>query len=230
MEPIIASVLIVAMVGGVGAWVVVSNRKRKATLAAFEAPLADRGWAFTERWDDAAAGLTVIPFNAGNHRRCEDVIRSGDGAVVSFSYYWTTGSGDNKNRHTRRVTMLRGGPLLPRLEVEADTIVAKIRAAAAGGDHNVELAEFNKAWSVRATDERVSHAVLHPLMIDRFMQPDLWGRSVFFEAGHVGLVDYVVQLENIVTHTDAAVAILREIEALIPNFLRTDSAKDAGPS
>jgi hypothetical protein len=61
-------------------------------------------------------------------------------------------------------------------------------------------------------------------MIERFMKPDLLGRSVFFEKGRIGLVDYVVQLEDIVTHTDVSVAVLREIEALIPDFLRAEFA------
>ncbi len=224
MEPIIATVLMIVMVGGVGAWIVIEGRRRKATTAALAEPLSARGWTLAERGDHVAAGLTVVPFGAGSQRRCEDVIQSRDKDIVSFTYRWTTGSGKNKNHHTRRVTMLMGGPNLPKLEVEADTVIAKMRAVASGGDHNVELAEFNKAWSVRATDERAGHAVLHPLMIDRFMQPDLWGRAVFFERGGVGLVDYVVQFEDIVTHTDAAVATLRDIDRLIPEFLRAEFA------
>ncbi len=222
MEPIIATVLIIGMVGGVGAWVVIDGRRRKATTAALAAPLSERGWTLAVRGDQVVAGLSVVPFGAGSQRRCEDVIQSRDKGIVSFTYRWTTGSGKHKNSHTRRVTMILGGPKLPRLEVEADTMVAKMRAAASGGDHNVELAEFNKAWSVRATDERVGHAVIHPLMIDRLMQPDLMGRSVFFENGRIGLVDYVVQLEDIVIHTDSAVATLRDIDALIPDFLRSE--------
>ena len=79
MEPIIATVLIIGMVGGVG---------------------------------------------AGSQRRCEDVIQSRDKNIVSFTYRWTTGSGEHKNHHTRRVTMLLGGPKLPKLEVDADTVIA----------------------------------------------------------------------------------------------------------
>jgi len=224
MEPIIATVLIMVMIGGVGAWVVSDGRKRKATTAALAEPLSARGWTLAERGDQVAAGLTVVPFGAGSQRRCEDVIQSRDKDVVSFTYRWTTGSGKHKNHHTRRVTMLMGGPKLPKLEVDADTVIAKLRAAASGGHHNIELAEFNKAWSVRLTDERVGQAVIHPLMIDRFMQPDLFGRSVFFEKGRIGLVDYVVQFEDIVIHTDAAVATLRDIDRLIPEFLRAEFA------
>ncbi len=224
MEPIIATVLVIGMVGGVGAWVVLDGRKRKAATAALAAPLSERGWTLTARGDQVAAGLSVVPFGAGSQRRCEDVIQSRDKGIVSFTYRWTTGSGEHKNHHTRRVTMLLGGPKLPKLEVDADTVVAKLRAAVSGGDHNVELAEFNKAWSVRATDERVGHAVIHPLMIDRFMKPDLVGRSVFFEKGRIGLVDYVVKLEDIVIHADAAVATLHDIDRLIPELLRAEFA------
>jgi len=224
MEPVIATVLVVGMIGGVGAWVILDARKRKAATVALAGPLAERSWSLATRGDQVVAGLSSVPFGSGAHRRCEDVIRSSDKSVVSFTYRWTTGSGEHKNNQARRVTMLVGSLKLPKLEVEADTVVSKTRKAAAGGDHDVELAEFTKAWSVRATDERVGHAVLHPAMVERFMKPDLMGRSVFFEKGRIGLVDHVVQLDDIVRHTDAAIATLREVDALIPDSLRAEFA------
>ena len=98
--------------------------------------------------------------------------------------------------------MLMGGPKVPKLEVEAGSVPANVRAA----------------------DERIGQTLLHPQMMERLMQPDLKGRSVFFERGRIGLVDDVVPLDDIVVHTDVAVAALREIDALIPVALRAEFA------
>ena len=65
---------------------------------------------------------------------------------------------------------------------------------------------------------------MHPQMIDRLKEPDLVGRSVFFEKGRIGLVDEAVPLADIVIHTDVSVAALREIDALIPVTLRAEFA------
>jgi hypothetical protein len=50
------------------------------------------------------------------------------------------------------------------------------------------------------------------------------GRSVFFEKGRIGLVDEAVPLDDIVAHTDVSVAVLREIDALIPVGVRAEFA------
>jgi len=217
MEPIIATVLVVAMVGGIGTWVVLDARKRKAATVSLVAPLAERGWTLAVRGDQVVAGLSAAPLGAGRQRRCEDVIRSHDKSIVSFTYRWTAGSGEHKSQQARRVVMLTGRPKLPKLEVASGKV-----DAAAGGDWSLEQAEFPTGWSVRAVDGRVGHAVLHSQMIERFMQPDLLGRSVFFEEGRIGLVDDAVQLDDIVLHTDAAVATLQGVEALIPDFSRAE--------
>ena len=202
MEPIIATVLVLGMVGGVGTWVVLDARKRKAATTSLAVPLAERGWTLVARLDQVVARLTSEPFGAGSQRRCEEVIRSADKSVVSFTYRWTTGSGSQKSHHARRVTMLMGGPKLPKLEVEGGAVPTNARAA----------------------DERIGQMLLHPQMMERLVQPDLKGRSVFFERGRIGLVDDVVPLDDIVIHTDVAVAALREIDALIPVALRAEFA------
>jgi hypothetical protein len=202
MDPIIAAVLVIGMVGGVGTWVVLDARKRKAATASLTAPLSERAWNLTVRGDQVVAGLTAAPFGVGSQRRCEDVIRSSDKRVASFTYRWTTGAREQKVDHKKRVTMLIGGPKLPTLEVEAGAVPTTTRAA----------------------DERVGQAIMNPQMIDRFKQPDLMGRSVFFEKGRIGLVDEAVPLDDIVAHTDVSVAVLREIDALIPVGVRAEFA------
>jgi|GEM_PF-2163123 len=217
METVIAVILLVGLVGAVGAWVVLDARKRKAVTATLVAPLAERGWTLAVRGDQMAAALSSAPFSTGSQRRCEDVIRSAGKSVVSFTYQWSTGSGKGRVHHSRRVTMLVGGLKLPKLEVETN-------AATAGGELGSQSVDFATAWIVRATDEHARQAILHERMRDRFMEPDLMGRSVFFEKGRIGLVDHVVPLEDIVLHTDAAVATLQDIESLIPDSLRVEFA------
>lgn len=202
MDPIIAAVLVIGMVGGVGTWVVLDARKRKAATASLTAPLSERGWNLAVRGDQVVAGLTSAPFGVGSQRRCEDVIRSSDKRLASFTYKWTTGSGEQKIDHTKRVTMILGGPKLPKLEVAAGAVPT----------------------TTRATDERVGQAIMHPQMIDRLKEPDLVGRSVFFEKGRIGLVDEAVPLADIVIHTDVSVAVLREIDTLIPVAVRAEFA------
>ena len=200
MEPIIATVLVMGMVGGVGTWVALDARKRRAATSALVGPLAERKWNLATRGDQIVAGLTSEPFGTGSHRRCEDVIRSADKDTVSFTYRWTTGSGERRHEHAKRVTMILGGPKMPKLEVEAGT----------------------EPPTARASDERVRDAVLNAHMWERLMQPDLKGRTVFFEKGRIGLVDEAVTLDDIVIHTDVAAAALREIDALIPSTVRAE--------
>ena len=207
MDPIVAAVLVLGMVGGVGAWVVLDARKRKAATLSLIAPLSERGWNLAVRGDQVVAGLTSAPFGAGIHRRCEDVIRSSDKRVASFTYRWTTGSGEQKTDHKKRVTMILGGAKFPKLEIEAGAVPTNAVPT-----------------NARAADERVGQAVMHPQMMARLMEPDLVGRSVFFEKGRIGLVDEAVQLADIVMHTDVSVAVLREIEGLIPDAVRAEFA------
>lgn len=221
MEQVIASVLMLAMIAGVGAWLVVENRSRKAALSKVQAEIADTDLSFVERDNSLFVGLTVNPFELGLRRSANEVLRNEAGTFASFTYRWSTGS-SKRNEHTRRVTWIKAGPVLPRLEVEPDTAVAKVRTAVEGGDHDVELSDFNKAWSVRASDDRVGHAVLHPRMIERLMKDDLYGRTVFFEDGRIGVVDYVIQLADLADHAVVTRALLEQLADLIPDHLRKE--------
>lgn len=212
-------IVVVVFIGGLVAFFWWLAAKRKSEVAGLQPQLTPHGWTWSDRDDQAFAGLTVLPFERGHSQRAHDVIRGAQPAMLAFTYRWTTGSGDNRNRHVRRVTMLKAGPVIPRTEVEPDTVVAKLETAAAGGDLNVELEDFNKAWSVRASDQRISHALLHPRMIERLMQPDLFGRGVFFENGWIGIVDYVVQVRDMVDHARNTLAVASDIADLIPAHL-----------
>jgi hypothetical protein len=212
-------ILLVVVTGAIVGFFWWLAAKRRSDVAGLTPHLQQHGWTWAERDDQVFAGLTAIPFGRGHSQRAHEVIQGTEPVMRAFTFRWTTGSGDNRNRHVRRVTMIKAGPVIPLTEVEPDTVVAKLETAAAGGDLNVELADFNKAWSVRATDQRISHALLHPRMIERFMQPDLYGRGVFFEQGWIGVIDHVVQVRDVVDHTRSTLAIASDLADLIPPHL-----------
>jgi hypothetical protein len=214
-----AAIVFVLFVAGMIAYIVWVLRKRKNELALVKTEAQSRNWQFMERDDSRATGFESLPFGRGHSQHASDVLTDDAGSFSSFTYTWRTGSGDSKNSHTRRITALQSGAFIPRTEVEPQTIVAKVETAAAGGDLDVELADFNRAWSVRAADPRVSHALLHPRMVERIMAPDLVGRGIFFEGGYVAIVDYVIQTPQLVAHTEVTIAILEELGALIPGHL-----------
>jgi hypothetical protein len=219
-----AAIVVIIFVLGMVGFVVWLVLKRKADVAGLRTEVEQHGWSLVERDDALVEGYVSLPFGRGHAQHARDVIRGDSPTFVAFTYLWRTGSGDSKNSHTRQVTMLAAGPVLPRTEVEPQTIVARAETAAAGGDLDVELADFNRAWSVRSEDTRVSHALLHPRMVERIMQPDLFGRGIFFENGRVAIVDHVVQVPHLAEHTAATLVILQELADLIPPHLARDYA------
>jgi hypothetical protein len=217
MESIGTVVVVVLVIGAIVGFLVWSARKRKVEVATVSAAVAARGWTWAENDNSVFAGLAPMMFGAGRNQRADDVVKGPD--FVAYSFRWITGQGDRKDTHTRRVTMVRTPVRLPMMEVVPQNVVTAIETAASGGDLDVELAAFNKAWSVRSTEQSVSHAVLHPRMIERFMDPQMRFRGVFFDAGWIGIVDNVVPTATLADHAESTVAVAREIEALLPPHL-----------
>ncbi len=214
LGPLLVTVLIVGAMFAFFFWL---SRKRKGEVAAARAATVARGWTWVERDDTVFAGLTPLMFSAGQRQWADDVIKAPD--FVAYSFHWVTGRGDRKDTHSRRVAMLKTGVRLPMMEVVPQTIVSAAETAITSGDMDVELAAFNRAWSVRTTVAPVAHAVLHPRMIERFMDPGMKFRSVFFDQGWIGIVDNVVNTAAVVDHAVDAVAVAREVEALVPPHL-----------
>lgn len=214
MEAIGTIVVVVLVVGAIVGFFVWSARKRKAEVATLSAAVTARSWAWAENDNSVFAGLTPMMFSAGRDQRADDVVKGPD--FVAYSFRWVTGQGDRKDTHTRRVTMVRTPVRVPMMEVVPQNVVASIETAASGGDMDVELAAFNKAWSVRSTEQSVAHAVLHPRMVERFMDAQMRFRGVFLDAGWIGIVDNAVPTATLAEHAESTVAVAREIEALIP--------------
>jgi len=224
LGPLVIVVLVVAAIVVFFWWLA---RKRKGEVAAASAAASARGWTWVGKDDSVFAGLTPLMFGEGQRRWADDVVKGDD--FVAYSFHWVTGRGDRKDTHTRRVTMVSTGVQLPMMEVVPQTVVSSVETAMSGGDMDVELAAFNKGWSVRSTVAPAAHAVLHPRMIERLMDPAMRFRSVFFDQGRIGIVDLVVQTPDLIDHATATVAIAKEIQALVPpHVVREYGGSDAG--
>ncbi|MCC2315789.1 DUF3137 domain-containing protein [Cellulomonas xiejunii] len=141
-------------------------------------------WARANGWDyaryDAALERiqTGAPFSTGDsHAAMEVMRRDWQGwPAVSFTYRWTTGSGKDQSTHFAHVVALRLPADLPRLDVTPEGVGARLRKLAGGKDLQLELEAFNREYRVVAADERTAHAVLHPRLMERLLQPHLVGR------------------------------------------------------
>lgn len=141
-------------------------------------------WARTHGWDYVRYDRELeriqsgAPFDTGDsHAAIEVMRRDWQGRpAVSFTYRWTTGSGKDRSTSYAHVVALRLPAHLPRLEVTPEGVGARLIKLAGGKDLQLELEAFNRAYRVVASDERTAHAVLHPRLMERLLQPHLVGR------------------------------------------------------
>lgn len=219
MDPVIAAALAVLLMGGVAVWLTMDNKKRKAEIAEIQAELAGTSLTFVPRDDAAHAGFIVSPFGYGTRHTSVDVLVSKDGAFRAFTYRWND-SASKKAEQSRRVGTFTTGLAMPAVLLEADAATSGLKGAAVTGNPDMERAAFNATWTVHAEDESVSAALVTPTLVSRLLRDDLYGHTVFFDHGVVGLVDYAVGNEKIVTHALAMQRALGDIAALIPEPVR----------
>ena len=168
---LIGAVVVLGAVGG--SWL---RRRRAAELTAWAGAT---GWAFSPR--DPGLGLATLqtgrPFGQGRARTVTEVLTGTYEALpaVSFTYTWTTGSGDERREHEAHVVALRLPTYLPTLEVTAEGVGARLAKAFGARDLQLESAAFNAAYRVDAPEARTAHAILHPRTLERLLRPDALG-------------------------------------------------------
>ncbi len=168
---VIGAVAALAAVGG--SWL---RRRREAELRAFA---TSAGWTYSPR--DPGLGLATLqtrpPFGQGSRRTVTEVLTGASEGrpAVSFTYGWTTGTGDESREHRAHVVALGLPAYLPILEVTPEGLGARVAKALGARDLELESAEFNAAYRVDAPDARTGHAILHPRTLERLLQPDALG-------------------------------------------------------
>lgn len=167
---------VVAVLGAVVAWWFGEQRRKQLTAWAHAT-----GWTYTS--SDPGVGLARVhsgrPFGQGTSRTVKDVLTGGyDGLpAVSFTYEWTTGSGDERRTSQVHVVGLALPAFLPTLEVTPEGVGARLAKAFGARDLQLESAAFNDAYRVDASDPRSAHAILHPRTLERLLRDDARGLS-----------------------------------------------------
>lgn len=206
-------------------WSAVSHRKHQAALDAW---LAARGWhrqpadrSLVSRWRGS-------PFGTGDSRKVTDVVAGTFQGrdLTSFVYSYETSSTDSDGKrttttHTFHVVTLQLPAFLPDLEVTPESIGSRLATAFGKTDLDVESAEFNKRFAVRATDLAVGHAILNPRLVERLLRDDrvpwrIEGTTVLtWSAGRTDLQRF-----------DARIALLAAIADAVPRHVWLDHGHD----
>lgn len=176
-DPVViaASVLITASLGLLLWAYDREERRRRKEVAAWAAL---HGWQVMRRTVLVLGRWSAAPFAGSAKRRVLDAIRRVEarGTVVSLTHRAAT---DLHAVFTERP--MRGPGVLLTPETAAD------RAARAVGaqDIQVESAELNARFRIQAPDGRFAHAVLHPRVMERLLEPDAAGLGVLVEGRDV---------------------------------------------
>lgn len=183
MDAILPVLLLLAVpvLVGLGFW---AQHVRTKRLQAWAASI---GWTYVGTDASLARRWRGQPFGTGDSRRVSELVVGtfAGRPAMSFAYRYTTGSGKNRSTHTFHVVAMALPAYLPMLELTPDGLGAKLAKTFGGQDVVLESEDFNRAWRVRAADERVAHAILHPRLMERLLRPDAVGRSVRIEGTDV---------------------------------------------
>jgi hypothetical protein len=178
--------------------------------------------------------FTGPPFGVGSSRRARDIVWGtlGGRPFETFAYSYETESAEvngvsHRTTHHFQVTWVPLPAALPTMRLTADSALMRGFVKLGARDLDVESHEFNQLWKVACDDERIGHAILTPRMIERFLQPDLGGRTFSFEGS--ALVSVSPQVSDL-GDLQLVVGALHSIVDLIPPFLFAprDVAHDAG--
>ncbi|MBO3083247.1 hypothetical protein [Cellulomonas fengjieae] len=163
--------LVIVGAGVIGWWVDKRRNER------FRAWARRNGWSYSESEPGLARLSDGQPFGAGGSRTAREVLRGQfeSLAALSFTYEWTTGAGKTRRTHYAHVIALALPTSLPSVEVTPEGLGARLGKLVGMQDIGFESDAFNRAYRVAAPDERTGHAIVHPRLMERLLQPDALG-------------------------------------------------------
>jgi hypothetical protein len=169
--PVLLVLVVIVVAGGLFYFSYVAARKRRELFAGFA---AQNGWSYLQSNNALAGHWSGTPFQTGDHWQVKNVLSGAfDGQqMVAFDYSYQTHSTDSKGRRTTTthkfgVVVLQLPGALPHLEVRHEGILGGALANAFGfRDIQFESDQFNRAFRVKADDERYGHAVITPRMME----------------------------------------------------------------
>jgi hypothetical protein len=214
---VVLVVVLFFLVIGLGVWGFLQAKKRREELAAYA---ASRGWRFEAVQPLLVDRFQGPPFGLGHSRQAGNAVYGQhDGRdFVSFDYQYKTTSGSGKDRrtttHTFSVLAMSMGVSLPSLTVDPENFLERVVGRLTNSDIDLELEEFNRAFTVTCEDRKFAFDVLHPQMMELLLQHrDVGWRferdSMLIVSGH----------QRSIQEIDATLALMDRITDRIPEFV-----------
>ncbi|MFC6007585.1 DUF3137 domain-containing protein [Angustibacter luteus] len=192
----------ILMVGGFVVALVLASKREKGRKAALQAFAQAGGWLLAGRDDRWVGAFQGAPFGQGSDRHADDVcdrVVGGQRQVAfthRFTTYETVTSTDANGRtvttqqrrdHAYRVLAVALPVPLGRVVVSRERLGDRLLRAFGGQDIEIEHADFNRRYRVRADDEKLAVDLLNPRTVERLLARD--DASLRVDGGWVIVVD-----------------------------------------
>lgn len=202
---------------GLVAFAFVQAARRRQEMATYA---ASRGWRYEATQPLLVDRFAGPPFGVGHGRSAGNAVYGQhDGRdFVSFDYEYKTTSGSGKNRrtttHSFSVLALSMGVSLPDLRVDPENFLERFVGRVTNSDIELELEDFNRAFTVSCPDRKFASDVLHPQMMEFLLQHrDIGWR---FERDSMLMVSGTKRSG---AEIDATLALMDQISDKIPDFV-----------
>ena len=216
----------VLVVGIAAAWTIRNARVARTRKRSIAATVAANGFSYVAEDFSLVGKFFGPPFETGSGQDARDVVAGtlAGGPFQTYVYSYDSESRDSDGStttvtHRFQVTWVPLPAKFPHVRLTPDHGRHHGLGLFEGHDIDTESAAFNERWSLRASDERVAHAILTGPMIERLLGADVQGRPVIFQGEH--LMSFAPQASDL-TDLSAIVGMLHEVAALVPPFLVND--------
>ena len=178
----VVAVIAVVVIGALLYFQYLAHKKK---VAEFTAYANQRGWQYVEKDNSLVDRFDGQPFGIGHGRRAQHVLRGRhrdrDALAFEYKYEETTGSGDDRKTETYHFTVVALATPAPRpkLEITREGLGRKLLGFVGIRDLQLESEEFNKAFYIKAEDDKFAYDILHPRMME-WMLADQRARTIPF--------------------------------------------------
>ena len=219
--------LILVAVAAIGVVGYQRERKRRAAIARWA---ASRRWSYVERDDRWSDGWPDHPFTSGYGRKGENVMAGAFGpyAAVVFDHSYKQSSGSGKTRHTQTyhfaVHALALPVPLPWVHLSPEGFFDKAAKLLGAQDIEFESDEFNRAYRVRADDQRFAYDLVNAQTMHALLtagRPDIRLFGTYLILVRPGKLDLGA--------VDWALTALAGVCERIPDFVCSDRGVVAPP-
>jgi hypothetical protein len=195
----------------------VQAKKRREEMAAYA---LSRGWRYEAYQPLLVDRFQGAPFGIGDDRQATNAVygRHDGRDFVSFDYQYETTTGTGKDRHTTTHTFsvlaLSMGVSLPTLTVDPENFLERVVGRLTNSDIELELEDFNRAFTVTCADRKFASDVLHPRMMEFLLQH----RDVGWRFERDSMI-VVASGRRTIPQIDATLALMDQISDRIPEFV-----------